>query len=198
MDESDPMIQGDTDRIGTGRALSAGEGSVVDARYAALMTQHQRALYGYIMSLVGRPNDADDVLQEVNVVLWRKSGEFDHERPFLPWACSVAYYEVLADRKRRQRDRHVPVADEVMMQIAAEATHHAEHLEARLEAMRSCLDKLPAHLRELIARRYEQSRSIDAIATDSDRSAAAIYTALHRVRRSLLDCIERTLGGQRP
>ena len=44
----------------------------------------QRALYVYIRSLIGQGSQVDDVLQEVNLVLWRKGHEFDGSGRFLP------------------------------------------------------------------------------------------------------------------
>ena len=40
------------------------------------LTESQNRLYGYIYSLVGDHHAAADVLQECNLVLWRKFGEF--------------------------------------------------------------------------------------------------------------------------
>ncbi len=169
------------------------ESGLIDPAYAALMTNHQRALYGYIMTLMDRANEADDVLQQVNLVLCRKAEEYDKTRPFLPWACRIAYYEILAYRKQRQRDRHTFLEEDLLQELASEALHHAEHLEARLQSLRHCLDKLPRRSRELIAKRYEQQSSVNSIAQLQNRTVGAVSAALHRVRRALLDCIESTL-----
>ena len=40
------------------------------------MTDHQGRLFGYILSLLGDADAANDVLQEANIVLWRDSREF--------------------------------------------------------------------------------------------------------------------------
>ncbi len=170
------------------------EPAFVKATYATLVTSHQRALYGYVMTLMDRPDEADDVLQQVNLVLWQKGQEYDPARPFLPWACRVAYYEVLAYRKKRQRDRHAFLEESLLQEIAVEALHHAEHLEARLHSLRRCLEKLPHRSRELIAQRYEQQASVQRMAEKNKRTVGAISAALYRARQLLLDCIERTLG----
>jgi len=169
----------------------------LDARFVSLITRHQRSLYGYIMSLTGRPQDADDVLQEVNVVLWRKAAQFDYDRDFLNWACTIAYYEVLAHRKRRQRDRHLFLDDGLLREVAAEAQAASQQVDDRLEALRRCLKKLPAESRKLLQARYgEDRRPIRELEKETQRKAGAIYTALHRIRRVLLECIQQTLEPQ--
>jgi len=169
----------------------------LDPQFASLVTRHQRSLYGYIMSLTPIPHDADDILQEVNVVLWRKAAEYDSTRDFLPWACTIAYYEVLAHRKRQQRDRHVFLDEALLRELATEARQAAEQFESRLAALRKCMEKLPERSRQLLRDRYDdREESIAAESWKSGRSAGAIYTALHRIRRVLLECIQQTLEPQ--
>ena len=69
------------------------------------ITACQSALYAYVCSLLGTSAGAADVLHEANVVLWEKAAEYDPSRPFLPWAYRIAYFQVLAHRKRRSRDK---------------------------------------------------------------------------------------------
>ena len=71
------------------------------------LTGCQSQLYAYICSLTGNSIAAQNVLQEANLVLWDKAAEFDPSRPFLPWAYTFAYMQVLAWRKKRRRDRLV-------------------------------------------------------------------------------------------
>jgi RNA polymerase sigma-70 factor (ECF subfamily) len=51
-----------------------------------LLTQHQEGLYRYVFALVPHEDDAEDVLQNTNVALYRKSDQYDPGKPFLPWA----------------------------------------------------------------------------------------------------------------
>jgi RNA polymerase sigma-70 factor, ECF subfamily len=55
-----------------------------DEQFAANMMRAQRPLHVYVYSLLGAAQGVDDVLQEINLVLWRKMGEFDPRREFLP------------------------------------------------------------------------------------------------------------------
>jgi RNA polymerase sigma-70 factor (ECF subfamily) len=72
----------------------------------------QRRLYAYILTILPNLSDADDVLQDTNAVLLRKRTQFVAGTEFGAWACRVAYFEVLALRRKRQRERsHVLFAD---------------------------------------------------------------------------------------
>ncbi len=64
--------------------------------FLLLLTSHQSTLYASITALLGGVEGAQDVLQETNLVLLEKAGEFDLSRPFLPWALTVARFQMLA------------------------------------------------------------------------------------------------------
>lgn len=190
-DQADPS-PGDTVPAGATPADAA----PADATHRALdlITKSQRALYGYIFSLVASRELADEILQDTNVVLCRKIGEFDGSVKFTTWACRVAYFEVLAQRKSQHRRREQLVDGELLEQIAAEAAQATADADDRIAAMRRCVDALPQHSREMIDLRYEPGGSVKLVAERFGRSVDGVRVTLHRIRRILLECIERSLS----
>ena len=89
-------------------------------QFVRQLTASQRRLYAYIMSLTANVDAAEEVLQNTNVTLWRKADEFEAGTQFARWSFRVAYYEVLAYRKRCFQDRHV-FDDGLLNQIAHDA-----------------------------------------------------------------------------
>ena len=53
--------------------------------FVELLTQHQRSLYGYIYTMVRNSSDSDDILQETNLVLWKKRLEYKTGTSFIAW-----------------------------------------------------------------------------------------------------------------
>lgn len=168
-------------------------------RSLELITQHQRALYGYILTLVASRELADEILQQTNLVLCRKIDEFDGRASFITWACRIAQFEVLAARKRSGRDRHVTLSDELLSQLSDRSETIAGEVDARLPLLRACLDELPSNSRALIEGRYDSGGSVESVAATAGRSAGGVRVALHRIRMRLLDCIQLKLQrGQTP
>ena len=62
-------------------------------------------LRAYIFALITHSQDADDVLQEAKVRMWRAFGQFQSGTNFAAWSRKVAFHQVLSYRKRRKRDR---------------------------------------------------------------------------------------------
>lgn len=155
------------------------------------ITQRQRQLYSYIFSLVLNADDAQEVLQETNLALWRKRDEIHEVVNFPAWACRVAYYEVLAFRKRTARDKLVFLFDdELLARLACEAEGSLWQ-DSRGAQLQACLRALSKHSRELIQLRYATSLSVGEMARKTGRSAAAVSQSLYRIRKRLLDCITR-------
>ncbi len=71
--------------------------------YLRLLGQHEARLVGFIFSLVPHWADADDVAQEVRIALWNEFDKYDPAKDFGAWARTIAYYEVLTYRKKRQK-----------------------------------------------------------------------------------------------
>lgn len=154
----------------------------------------QRRLYAYIFTLVPRLTDADDVLQQTNAVLLRKRDEFRPGTAFGAWACQVAYFEVMAHRKRQQRERLL-FSDELLAELTPEAATRGEALDQKLAALEQCTKTLPSRDRDMIHMRYRQELSSDAIAASVGRTAEAARRRLYRIRIALLRCIEARLTG---
>lgn len=143
---------------------------------------------------------ARDVVQQTNLVLCQKAGEYDRSREFGPWACGIAYFEVLSFRKKHARERDKLVFDDEQLQRVAAAAHEAATgVDDRVRALESCMERLPEKYRALLRERYEGGRKPEEIGRRLGRPAGSIRQTLFRARLILLDCIQARLapGGHR-
>lgn len=159
----------------------------------ALITRHQAALHAYVLSLLPNQAQADDVLQETNLVLWRKAAEYDQTKPFMPWACRIAWFQVKAARRDTARDRHV-FDSELVDLLANEDDSNLEETISLDRALGDCLDQLPQDKRELILHRYQPESSVNEMATTRNLSPGALSGQLHRIRLMLEACVEGKLS----
>ena len=161
-------------------------------RFARLLARCQRRIFVYAMSLLHDPNDAEDVLQETNLVLWKKFNEYERGTDFARWACRVAYFEVLkVYRKKGQSERLF--SDKFIETLAAGCERTMCHWDDRKEALRDCVGKLPVHDRDLVRSRYEPGATTRSVAETAQRSVQGTRKSLLRIRNALLECIRRTL-----
>lgn len=160
------------------------------------LTAHQSSLFAYIRSLLPQADQAGDVLQETNLVLWRRCHEFTEGTSFGAWARKVAYFQVLAWYRDHKREK---LTFDTQL-LAALAMHNEERLDRhdqRRQALQQCMAKLPEHSREMIRQRYAPGGSVQSMADQQGRSVGAVSQALYRIRQSLVDCVRHTLNHER-
>jgi RNA polymerase sigma-70 factor (ECF subfamily) len=162
-------------------------------RFAALLASCQRRVFLYAMGLLHNPADAEEVLQETNLVLWRKFDQYQPGSDFGQWACRVAHYEVLKVREKKARQERL-FSGEFIEVLAAESASSVDRTDARREALAGCLKKLREQDRQLLMHRYQPSATTRSVAEALGRSVQGTRKSLHRVRMALLACIQRTLA----
>lgn len=158
-------------------------------RFLRSFTEHEPAVRAYIRRMLPSRADADDVLQEVSVVLWEKFGDFREGADFRPWAFGVAKFEVLAWFRDKGRDRLV-LNEEVVNQLAVETAGDEGRFEQQREALDVCMGKVAPKQRDLLMRAYQAESQIQEVARGSGRTVTGFYQWLHRMRRTLLKCIK--------
>ena len=161
-------------------------------RFLRLFTTNEPAVRAFVRRLVPLREDAQDVMQEIALVLWRKFGEYRSSDDFRRWAFGVARYEILAWLRDTSRNRQLLAADVVEL-LADESVKADQRLESQREALRACLDKLPKPERQLVMAAYQRGAQVQEVATLSGRTVAAFYQWLHRVRLLLLNCVRRAM-----
>ena len=160
--------------------------------FVALLTAEQLNLHRYIVTLLGNHDAASNVLQETNLVLWRKVSEFEAGTSFSAWSRKVAYWQTLAYLRDRKRDKHV-FSEELVRQVAARSILETDVDETRM-ALRHCLGELAAKHLDLIKARYGGNCSIERLAENLGDQPGAVKVRLHRIRKALQQCIERKVA----
>ena len=107
-----------------------------DDRYALelLLKSIQTPLHYYLRSLVGR-DSADDVLQNVLVLIFRKLILLEDPALFRPWAFRIASREAFRWLKRQRRRREDVVEQGTLDEIATPSLRPSEELLLELDVM---------------------------------------------------------------
>lgn len=161
--------------------------------FVRLLTQTERRLRGYVLSLVPNLNDADEILQETNIRLWEERSKYRPGSDFAAWALRVAYYEVLTWRKRKGRRRTI-FDEELVAELAVRIEHSGPSVDRREWALLNCLSELSDGSRTLLQGIYGEGKKIKELAEHMDRTAGSVYKTVQRLRTVLRGCIEQRLA----
>lgn len=162
-------------------------------QFVQLLVDCQPRLYAYVRTLIPDAEHARDVLQETNVILWKKRDEFTLGSNFNAWARKIATYQAMAWRRNSGRDRHF-FSDSLFEQIAAAADRRSEKSERIARALRVCMKKLSDVQQTLLRRRYFDQTPVSQLADEEKRTPNSVSISLFRVRSRLLECIQGILS----
>ena len=164
--------------------------------FTALLMKNHASLMSFILSLLPNWADAEDVMQQTSVVLWRKFDEFQTGTEFLAWSSKVARYVALNYYRKLQSDRHV-FQQELVELLADESMEDASRLEQERNLLQGCLAKLDKNGRSLLTACYESGMTFAQVASQLGCTANSVYKGLNRIREALLACVERALRTER-
>lgn len=163
-----------------------------DARYELFIQRfahHEPDLRRFIRSLLPNWTDADEVLQQTAIVIWKKFEQYDPETHFMKWACVIARFESLAYRRKMARDRLV-FREDILELMADEGIDELEDRRQEHIAFESCLRDMPEKQRRFLTLAYTRGVKTKDLAEQAGSTAAAFYMRLKRLRHQLMHCIE--------
>jgi RNA polymerase sigma factor (sigma-70 family) len=162
-------------------------------RSVGLLLSHRAMLLGYVASIVRDPDLAEDVFQNVALVVLDKAGCVERDEEFPVWARRVARLESLAALRKRRRSPEL--LDQSVLELLEDewSAGDAGPAPAR-KALRECVEKLSPYAQKLIRLRYVDGLSGQDVAECLNRSANTVYVALSRTYRHLAGCVERRLA----
>jgi len=161
--------------------------------FIALFVRHEPAIHSFVTSLLAGLDDAEVVMQETSMAMWRKFDHFQRGTHFRNWAFQIARFEVMNFRRKRQRDRHF-FSDELVRLLADDAAKHAAQLEEERRVLAHCVAKLGPNDRGVLSGCYRENSTIKAYAESIGRTPNAVRKHLARIRTALSSCVRQTLG----
>ena len=156
--------------------------------FVSLLARHDRSIEIYVISLCPNLGEAEDILQEVKLFMWRNFDKFTPGTNFLAWAKSIAFYTVLSYRKKKTKQPRL-LGDEFLQAVAAEIDNRHEELEKRRKLLSACVKKLGEKEHEVLKLRYTQQLDIEELAEKLGRTVTAVYRHLSRIRQTLHECV---------
>ena len=159
--------------------------------FSALVERYQRPIYNAAFRVLGREEDAKDVVQTVFVKVAEHLGEYDERRKFFSWIYRIAVNECINERRSR---RTYESLDERLADPAPDQEEQAMRREVA-EAVQAALQRLPEADREVLVLRHWLERSYAEIADALGLPESTVKSRLFEARQRLGRLL-RTEGGQ--
>jgi len=162
-----------------------------EGSFEAVYRDHVRDVYGFSLSLLGNPDDAEDVTQTTFLNAYRALERGEDVRNLRAWLLAIAH-NVCRQRFRTAARRPQTVE---LDPDAAEAYHDDDAPTA--EEIRRAMGQLNFNQRTVLVLREIEGLAYEEIAQAMDLSLSAVETLLFRARQALreqLDAADNDLG----
>src|SRR5262249_50029115 len=191
-----PGLPGTAESAACSRSGLSMDSSAQHDQFVEQFVRSQDRIYAYVVTLLPNRADAEEVFQQTSLILWKKWQQFDPNRDFVRWACGMAHHEVQNFLRKHADKGRIYFNEDVLAEVAQVQLEAHELLEARRRALRHCLDQLNRAKRELLERCYAGTDSIKTIAEELGQRPNVLYMTLKRLRRTLFECINRSLAAE--
>ena len=174
------------------RALVAVGGG--DRRAFALIYERTSAkLFGICLRILGSRSEAEEVLQEAYVNVWRNAGRFDPERASpISWLAALARNKAI-DRLRAKGPRTSEPIDGDTLQVADPSPLASELLEASedRERLGGCIGELEQRQAAAIRRAFFGGLTYAELAQADSVPLGTMKSWIRRGLAKLKECLER-------
>jgi len=147
-------------------------------------------LHGVALRLMGRPDLAEEVLQESFVRIWNNASRYEpHLSAPLTWMINITRHQAI-DQLRKHRDR--PLSDlEEQALVDPTPSAHEQLISAReANALKRCLDSLEGMQRQSITIAYFQGMSGSELAEHLAAPLGSVKSWIRRGMERLRRCLE--------
>ena len=159
--------------------------------FAEMYDRTSAKIYGVCLRILGNESDAQDVLQDVYVTVWRKAALFDPAKAgAITWLC------VLARNKSIDRSRRRELATDDLAAadgISDDRPSAFEVVQGTQEAdrLRDCLDELDDQPRTMIRAAFLQGSTYPELAAREGVPLGTMKSWIRRGLQRLRGCLEQ-------
>ena len=157
--------------------------------FIKLLVRHEGVIRASIRAVVRRPEDVDEVMQDVSLTAWRRFDSVTDAEGFAKWACVIARYRILKFQRDKARDRF-ELDEALIARIVDEGAEEIKDRTRRMSRLEDCLTRLPEPRRRLVMQAYAPGCSMKTMAEYLGKSQEGLYQLLRRIRLELKRCVE--------
>lgn len=147
----------------------------------------------YVRSMVKRPEDVEDIVQQVAVAILADDTPRPEDRHFNAWVLGIARNRVLKFWRDEKRHRVVMFNTETVDRVAAFYLDNLPRNSVVTEALEHCMTRLTQRARHLLELRYVRDLKPRDISERLGLSSRGISVTLCRIRESLRTCMNERL-----
>lgn len=168
----------------------------------ALYDLYAKLVYSLVYRILGSQEDAEDLVQEVFMLVWEKASVFDRKKGNVyGWLVTLSRNRAIdrtrsekSKRNKKQKFREENKAVDFAMTMASDTPFDLAMMSQRAELLQEAMQKIPDEQREVIMMAYFGGLSQSEIAEHADLPLGTVKTRMRQGMRKLQGHLAGQLG----
>ena len=163
-----------------------------DLAFHMLVKKYQERLYWHIRKIVMNHEDADDVLQNTFVKVWRSIDNFREESSLYTWLYRIATNESLTFLNSNKRRSFMPINDVseyLMKNLMSDPYFEGNSIQLKLQ---EAILKLPDKQRTVFNMKYFDEMKYEDMSKILDTSVGALKASYHHAAKKIEEYLKNT------
>ncbi|MGD1959946.1 MAG: RNA polymerase sigma factor [Fulvivirga sp.] len=159
-----------------------------------LVRKYQERIYWHIRKMVIDHDDADDIVQDVFVKVYKAIGKFREDAQLFTWIYRIATNECLTFLNKKKRRFFLPIGDveaELNNKLATSSDLDGDQIQMKLQ---KALLKLPAKQRLVFNMKYYDEMKYEEISEITNTSVGALKASYHHAVKKIEDLLKMELN----
>lgn len=155
--------------------------------YTSLIKKYQEKLYWHIRRMVVQHDDANDVLQNVMIRVWKGLEKFREDSQLYTWLYRIATNECLTFIEQQKKKSSVSFSDVesgLSNKIKADEHFDSKKLEWKLQV---AMQQLPEKQRVVFSLRYYEEMPYEEMSRVLETSEGALKASYHHAVKKIED-----------
>lgn len=147
--------------------------------FTLLVRKYQERLYWHIRRMVVTHEDANDILQNVFIKVWKNLADFRQESNLYTWLYRIATNETLTWMTQQKKRQSISLSDDENVfadKLASQQGFDVNKIEWKLQ---QAIQSLPEKQRVVFTLRYYDEMPYEDMATVLDTSVGALKASYH-------------------
>jgi RNA polymerase sigma-70 factor (ECF subfamily) len=156
-----------------------------DLAFGTLVNKYQKRLYWHIRKIVISHEDADDILQNTFIKVWKSIGNFREESSLYTWLYRIATNESLTyinSNKRKSFVQMNETSEFLMSNLMSDPYFDGDEIQLKLQ---EAILQLPEKQRLVFNMKYFDAIKYSAMSEILDTSVGALKASYHHASKKI-------------
>jgi RNA polymerase sigma-70 factor (ECF subfamily) len=156
-----------------------------ESSYRALISTHKKRLYWHIRKIVLNHDDADDVLQNTFIKVFRHIDGFKGESKLYSWMYRIATNESISFLKNKAKHLHMDLQtlqEQRVNNLTADVYFDGDEIQLKLQ---KAIISLPHKQQLVFNMKYFDDMKYEQISEILDTSVGALKASYHHARKKI-------------